>query len=37
VLVRHYQTPLLNGYIRISVGTPAQTDVLLATLAEVIQ
>ena len=37
VLVRHYQTPLLNGYIRISVGTPDQTDTLLTMLAEVIQ
>lgn len=37
VLVRHYRTPLLDGYIRISVGTPAQTDALLATLAEVSQ
>ncbi|MGQ9611707.1 MAG: histidinol-phosphate transaminase [Chloroflexus sp.] len=35
VLVRHYQTPLLNGYIRISVGTPAQTDALITMLAEV--
>ncbi|MGB9738001.1 histidinol-phosphate transaminase [Chloroflexus sp.] len=35
VLVRHYRTPLLDGYIRISVGTPDQTDALLAILAEV--
>jgi len=32
VMVRHYQKKLLDGYIRISVGTPAQTDRLLAAL-----
>ncbi|WP_322512216.1 histidinol-phosphate transaminase [Chloroflexus sp.] len=37
VLVRHYRTPLLDGYIRISVGTPTQTDALLTALAEVSQ
>ena len=36
VMVRHYQTPLLSGYIRISVGTPEQTDRLLESLQEVL-
>jgi histidinol-phosphate aminotransferase len=32
VLVRHYNTPLLNNYIRISVGKPTNSDVLIAAL-----
>jgi len=32
VLVRHYSTPLLRDYIRVSVGTPAQTDRLIEAL-----
>ncbi|NNJ12543.1 histidinol-phosphate transaminase [Chloroflexales bacterium ZM16-3] len=32
VLVRYYNTPLLRDYIRISVGTPAQTDAVIAAL-----
>ena len=32
VMVRHYAKPELSGYIRISVGTPAQTDTLMAAL-----
>jgi histidinol-phosphate aminotransferase len=32
VLVRHYNNRLLRDYIRISVGTPAQTDLLIAGL-----
>lgn len=32
VLVRYYHNPLLRDYIRISVGTPAQTDRLIAAL-----
>lgn len=34
VLVRHYRTPLLRDYIRISVGTPAQTDAVIAALRQ---
>ena len=33
ILVRYYSTPLLRDYIRISVGTPEQSAVLLAALA----
>lgn len=32
VLLRHYNTPLLRDYIRVSVGTPAQTDAAIAAL-----
>jgi len=32
ILVRYYSTPLLRDYIRISVGTPEQSAVLLAAL-----
>jgi histidinol-phosphate aminotransferase len=32
VLVRHYSTPLLRDFIRVSVGTPAQTDAVVAAL-----
>jgi len=32
VMVRHYNKPLLKGYIRISVGTPKQTEVLMKAL-----
>ena len=34
VLVRYYNTPLLRDYIRISVGTPAQTDAVIAALQQ---
>ncbi|CAG9463114.1 unnamed protein product [Pedinophyceae sp. YPF-701] len=34
VMVRHYQKKLLDGYIRISVGTPAQTQRLMQALRE---
>lgn len=32
VMVRHYSTKELNGYVRISVGLPGQTQVLLEAL-----
>jgi histidinol-phosphate aminotransferase len=32
VLVRHYNTPLLREHIRISIGTPEQSERLLAAL-----
>ena len=32
VMVRHYNKPLLKGYIRISVGTPKQTETLMKSL-----
>lgn len=32
ILVRYYTTPRLRDHIRISVGRPEQTDVLIATL-----
>ncbi|MFV9506747.1 MAG: histidinol-phosphate transaminase [Oscillochloridaceae bacterium umkhey_bin13] len=35
ILVRYYNTPLLRDYIRISIGTPAQSEILLAALREV--
>jgi histidinol-phosphate aminotransferase len=31
-MVRHYAKKELSGYIRISVGKPEQTDLLLAAL-----
>ena len=34
IMVRHYSTKALNGYIRISVGLPEHTEKLLAALAE---
>jgi histidinol-phosphate aminotransferase len=33
VLVRHFATPRISDYLRITVGTNAQTDFLLAALA----
>jgi histidinol-phosphate aminotransferase len=32
LLVRYYSSPLLRDYIRVSVGTPAQSEALLAAL-----
>jgi len=32
ILIRHYDTPRLRDHVRISAGTPAQTDALLAAL-----
>ncbi|MEI7711940.1 MAG: histidinol-phosphate transaminase [Rhodospirillales bacterium] len=36
VLVRHWDKPGIADYMRITVGTDAQTDRLLATLAEIL-
>ncbi|MBK9942125.1 MAG: histidinol-phosphate transaminase [Kouleothrix sp.] len=36
ILVRHFNKPGLADCIRFSIGTPAQNDVLLATLAELV-
>jgi histidinol-phosphate aminotransferase len=33
VLVRHFAKPRISDYLRITVGTTAQTDLLLAALA----
>ena len=33
VLVRHFATPRISDYLRITVGTNTQTDILLAALA----
>jgi histidinol-phosphate aminotransferase len=33
VLVRHFARPRISDYLRITVGTNAQTDILLAALA----
>jgi histidinol-phosphate aminotransferase len=35
ILIRYYNTPLLNDCIRISAGRPADTDAVLAALAEI--
>ena len=35
VLVRHYNTALLQNYIRVSVGRPQDTDILIKLLMEV--
>ena len=35
ILVRHYATRELAGFIRISVGRPGDTDMLIAALAEI--
>jgi hypothetical protein len=32
IMVRHYAKKLLDGYIRISVGKPEQTDALIRAL-----
>ncbi|WP_395670323.1 histidinol-phosphate transaminase [Phenylobacterium sp.] len=36
VLVRRFQAPRIADHLRITVGTPAQTDRLLAALAEIL-
>ena len=33
ILIRYFDTPRLHNHVRISVGTPSQTSVLLKTLA----
>lgn len=35
VMVRHYNKALLKGYIRISVGMPEQTQILMAALRDI--
>ena len=37
VLVRHFDAPRIAQYLRISVGTPQQTDRLLQALTEILQ
>jgi histidinol-phosphate aminotransferase len=36
VLVRHFQLPRIDQYLRISIGTPAQCDALLQALGSVL-
>ena len=36
VIVRHFEKPLIADYLRITVGTEAQVEVLLAALAEIV-
>lgn len=35
VMVRHYQKPQLKNFVRISVGKPEQTDVLMKALQSI--
>ena len=35
VLVRHFETPRIRDYLRITIGTPAQMDVLFEKLEEI--
>jgi histidinol-phosphate aminotransferase len=35
IMVRHYDTPLLKGFIRVSVGKPEHTDALMTALETV--
>ena len=35
IMVRHYAKKLLDGYVRISVGKPEQTDALVAALQKI--
>lgn len=35
IFVRYFRKPLLENYIRISVGTPAQSDILVSTLWQI--
>jgi histidinol-phosphate aminotransferase len=37
ILVRHFARPRISDYLRITVGTDAQTDILLAALATIIR
>lgn len=32
ILIRHYNTNLLNDYVRISVGKPEDTDAVISAL-----
>ena len=34
IMVRHYRKELLDGFVRVSVGKPDQTDALLAALRD---
>lgn len=34
IMVRHYRKELLDGFVRVSVGKPEQTDALIAALKE---
>ncbi|HMF31070.1 MAG TPA: histidinol-phosphate transaminase, partial [Candidatus Lokiarchaeia archaeon] len=37
VLIRYFEKPRLSSYVRISVGSPEENDILLETLAEVLK
>lgn len=36
ILIRHFNTPLLRNYIRVSVGKPEHTDALVAALNDIL-
>ena len=37
IMVRHYQKKLLDGFVRISVGKPEQTDFLITALRSMVK
>ena len=37
VMIRHYDKKELKGYVRVSVGKPEQTDILMKCLKELSQ
>mmetsp|Transcript_9727 Transcript_9727/g.35623 ORF Transcript_9727/g.35623 Transcript_9727/m.35623 type:complete len:432 (-) Transcript_9727:141-1436(-) len=37
IMVRHYNKKILSGYVRISVGKPEQTDLMLAALESIVK
>ena len=37
VLVRHFDAPRISDYNRITIGTPAQMDVLIDTIAQILE
>ena len=36
LMIRYFDTPLLKNHLRISVGTPQQTDQLVAALRDIV-
>ena len=37
ILVRHFDAPRISNYLRITIGTPEQMEVLFAKAAEILQ
>ena len=37
ILVRHFSAPRIDGFVRITIGTPQQMEILLGQIKEILE